>query len=107
MIAVGIDTHKESLAVCAVDELGRKLGELSVENGRRGFRRLERYLAGLPQPRRVGIEGSGGLGAPLAHLLARRPEQRWACENALGRLYLAVECVPCQGSWRVRASSRC
>ena len=69
VIAVGVDTHKESLAVCAVDELGRKLGELSVANCRQGFRALERYLASLPEGRRVGIEGSGGFGAPLACVL--------------------------------------
>jgi len=75
VIAVGIDTHKDSLAVCAVDDLGRKLGELTVENGRQGFRRLQRYLAELPTPRRVGIEGSGGFGAPLAHVLRAAGEE--------------------------------
>lgn len=75
MIAVGIDTHKGSLAVCAVDELGRKLGELSVANCRQGFRALERYLASLPEARRVGIEGSGGFGAPLACVLQAAGEE--------------------------------
>jgi len=75
VIAVGIDTHKESLAICAVDDLGRQLGELSVRNSPQGFRRLERFLAGLPSPRRVGIEGAGGLGAPVAHALAAAGEE--------------------------------
>jgi len=75
VIAVGIDTHKESLAICAVDDLGRQLGELSVRNSPQGFRRLERFLAGLPSPRRVGIEGAGGLGAPVAHALQAAGEE--------------------------------
>jgi transposase len=74
VIAVGIDTHKESLAVCVVDDLGRMLGELQVANSRRGFYRVQRYLDSLPKPRCVGIEGSGGCGAPLAYALTSRGE---------------------------------
>ena len=32
MTAIGIDTHKATLAACAVDELGRALGEATFAN---------------------------------------------------------------------------
>lgn len=69
MIAVGIDTHKASLAVCVVDGLGRKLGETTVANDAAGHLHLERFLRSLPTDRCVGIEGSGGHGAALAERL--------------------------------------
>jgi transposase len=66
MIAVGIDSHRDSLAACALDELGRQLAAAEFPNRPAGHRRLERWLGRLPAPRRIGIEGSGGLGAAAA-----------------------------------------
>ncbi|MGH2513863.1 MAG: IS110 family transposase [Candidatus Limnocylindrales bacterium] len=69
MIAIGIDTHKSSLAASAVDPLGIELASTTVANAPAGHRALLCWLAGLPGERRVGIEGSGGLGLALTRRL--------------------------------------
>lgn len=40
MVFVGVDTHKSSLAVCLVDELGRQLGVAEFRNDSAGHRLL-------------------------------------------------------------------
>jgi transposase len=69
MIGIGIDTHKATLAVSAVDELGRELDRTTVRNDRPGHAALARWVVRLGSERRVGIEGSGGFGAALAQAL--------------------------------------
>jgi transposase len=75
MVFIGIDTHKSSLAVCIVDELGRQLAAASFPNDRLGHRRLfawvKRHAAG---ERRFGIESSGWLGHGLATYLVEQGE---------------------------------
>lgn len=44
MLAVGVDTHKESLAVCAVDELGRVIKEEIFGNDPPGHRDFVAWL---------------------------------------------------------------
>lgn len=76
-VAIGVDTHRQSLAVCAVDDAGRSLAERSFANSPSGHRAVLRWLRALPAPRCTGIEGSGGLGAALcARLLAAGEEVR-------------------------------
>lgn len=75
MLAIGVDTHAETLAVCAVDALGRALAEGSFANGADGHRALLAWLGGLPQPRRIGLEGAANLGAALARALAAAGEE--------------------------------
>ncbi len=51
MLAVGVDTHKESLAACAVNEVGRPIAEGSFSNDVNGHRALRGWLNGfLPSP---------------------------------------------------------
>ena len=71
MVAIGVDTHKASLAACAVDELGRPIAQHSFANNPTGHRAFLRWLAALPGPRRVGLEGAGSFGAGLARRLVR------------------------------------
>jgi hypothetical protein len=71
MVAVGVDTHKDSHFAVALDQLGQLLGELVVKTSASGYRELERWAAGLADGRelRFGIEGTGSYGAGLrAHL---------------------------------------
>lgn len=74
MIAVGVDTHKESHCAVALGGLGRVLGETVVEAGAAGHRELERWAAGFAadgeQPV-FGIEGTGSYGAGLREHLQR------------------------------------
>jgi len=69
VLAVGVDTHKESLAACAVDEVGRPVAEGSFSNDVKGHRALRGWLNRFPQPRRVGLEGAANFGALLARAL--------------------------------------
>lgn len=78
MLAVGVDTHKESLAVCAVDELGRLVEEKTFGNDPIGHLACTTWLKGLPGPRRVGVEGSAHLGAAFSRMLGQQGEQ--VCE---------------------------
>lgn len=66
MISIGIDTHKATLAVSAIDAQGRELGAITVGNDRRGHRRLLGWAKAQGPERRFGIEGSGSFGAALA-----------------------------------------
>jgi transposase len=92
MRAVGIDSHKATLAACAVDEVGQPLAEAAFANGPAGFGELLGWLRGLGGVARVGIEGSAGYGAAAARYLLAAGEA-------------AVE-VPPQLSHRERRRSR-
>ena len=83
MVFVGIDTHKSSLAVCIVDELGRQLAVESFANDPRGHRRLHAWVsrAGAGE-RRFGIESSGWLGHGLVAVPARAGRGRPRCARA-------------------------
>ncbi len=69
MLSFGIDTHKATLAVSAVDPLGRQLAARTFSNDRRGHAALLSWTRQQGQPRRIGIEGAGSFGAALAELL--------------------------------------
>jgi transposase len=72
MIAVGVDTHKDSHLAVALDRLGQVLGELIIEAGAAGYRELERWAAGFVaegQQLVFGIEGAGSYGAGLCEHL--------------------------------------
>jgi transposase len=72
MIAVGVDTHKESHSAVALDRLGQVLGENVIEVNAAGYRELERWAVGLAadgQQLVFGIEGTGSYGAGLCERL--------------------------------------
>lgn len=74
MIAVGIDTHKDSHFAVVLDRLGQVLGELVIEAGAAGYRELEGWAAGFAadgQQLVFGIEGTGSYGAGLCEHLQR------------------------------------
>ena len=74
VVAIGVDTHKASLAACAIDELGRPVSQHSFANAPAGHRAFLRWLAALSSPRRIGLEGAGSFGAGLAGRLAEAGE---------------------------------
>lgn len=74
MVAIGVDTHKDSHFAVALDQLGQLLGELVIEVSAAGYRELERWAAGIAAEggRLVfGIEGTGSYGAGLCEHLQR------------------------------------
>jgi transposase len=66
MAAIGIDTHKATLAACAIDELGRPIGEATFANDPRGHAAFITWACSMAPDATVGIEGSSSFGAPLA-----------------------------------------
>jgi transposase len=69
MRAIGVDTHKATLACCLVDELGSPLDERSFANDPAGHRALLSWSAGAGPDIRIGLEGSASFGGPAARLL--------------------------------------
>jgi transposase len=69
MGVVGIDTHKATLAACALDAVGQVLGEQTFPNEPAGFEALLGWLRELGPIGRIGLEGSAGYGAAAARFL--------------------------------------
>ena len=69
MGVVGIDTHKATLAACAIDDVGQVLGERTFPNEPAGFEALLVWLGELGEVSRIGLEGSAGYGAAAARFL--------------------------------------
>jgi transposase len=69
MRVVGIDTHKATLAACAIDEIGQVLAQRTFANEPAGFEGLLIWLGELGDISRMGLEGSAGYGAAAARFL--------------------------------------
>ena len=66
MTAIGIDTHKATLAACAVDELGRAVAEATFANDPAGHLAFIAWGRSIASEATIGIEGSSSFGGPLA-----------------------------------------
>ena len=75
MLTIGIETHKATLAVSAIDATGREHGARTFPNDHPGHVKLLHWAQALGAERRFGIEGSGSFGAALARLLVAAGEQ--------------------------------
>ena len=69
MTVVGIDTHKDTLAACAVDDAGRALEHRSFANTPAGHAELACWVT-RHEAMLVAMEGSGLYGRPAAGVLA-------------------------------------
>lgn len=69
MSAIGIDTHKDTLAACAVDELGGVLAEATFANDPDGHAALGSWASQVAPCGRLGFEGSSTFGAAAARTL--------------------------------------
>jgi transposase len=69
MRAIGIDTHKATLACCLVDELGQPLEERTFANDPAGHRALLGWATKAQPEARIGVEGSASFGGVLARAL--------------------------------------
>ena len=61
-VLIGIDPHKATNAVAAIDERGELLEYAVFSTNRAGLRSLARWGKRFPK-RRWAVEGAGGLGA--------------------------------------------
>jgi transposase len=64
-VLIGVDPHKASIALAAVDEVGELVECASFPQNRVGLRALERWAKRFPK-RRWAVENAGGLGRHLA-----------------------------------------
>jgi transposase len=73
-VLIGVDPHKATNVVAAVDEQGGLVGQENFPTNRKGMRALERWANSFPE-RRWAVEGAGGIGRPLAQKLLAGGEQ--------------------------------
>ncbi len=71
---IGVDPHKATNVVAAVDEQGEVVGQETFPADRKGMRALERWAKRFPE-RRWAVEGAAGIGRPLAQKLLAAGEQ--------------------------------
>jgi len=72
-VLIGVDPHKASVAVAAVNEAGELVEGVHFSQNRAGLRALERWAKRFPE-RRWAVENAGGLGRHLAVRLAAAGE---------------------------------
>lgn len=76
-VAIGVDSHKASLAAAAVDPLGRVIGAQEFPNSPEGHEALLGWVRRHDPDRRIGIECSLSYGAAATRvLLAHREDVR-------------------------------
>ena len=83
-VAIGVDSHKSSLAVGVLDEIGRVVGVREFTNDERGHELLINWARGCGSERVIGIEGSGSYGAGLARALRQAGEDVREVPRVLG-----------------------
>lgn len=71
-IVVGVDTHKHLHVAVALDELGARLGELTISSDNYGYAALAAWAEQIGKIDAFGIEGTGSYGVGLASFLRRR-----------------------------------
>lgn len=69
-VTLGVDTHEQTHVAVALDQLGRRLGELSIPTNPAGYARLIDWASAYGVIDKIGVEGTGSWGAGLARWLA-------------------------------------
>jgi len=75
MVTIGVDSHKESHTLVAVDALGRKVAQRTVSNRVESYAEVWTWAQGLEAPRVWGVENSGSYGRGLAQYLVGQSEE--------------------------------
>jgi transposase len=68
-VIVGVDPHKKSVTIEAIDERGKKLATGRFGTGNRDYKTMLRFVQGQWPHHRWAIEGAQGVGRPLAQRL--------------------------------------
>ena len=71
-LVIGVDTHKHLHVAVALDELGARLGELTISADSDGYAALAAWAEQAGSAAAFGIEGTGSYGVGLASFLRRR-----------------------------------
>ena len=76
VFVIGVDSHKSSLAVCVVDELGRSLGARTFANSAKGHAAASAWICEAADGERCfGIEATGGFAYAFSVLLDTQGER--------------------------------
>lgn len=70
-VVVGVDTHKDQHIAVALDGLGGRIGELTIDANPRGYAELLGWADQLGAHSAFGVEGTGSYGSGLARFLRR------------------------------------
>ena len=73
-IVIGVNPHKVTNVVAAIDKQGELVGQQTFPANRKGLRTLQRWAKRFPE-RRWAVEGAGGIGRPLAQKLLAAGER--------------------------------
>jgi transposase len=115
MVAVGVDSHKDTHVAVALSGLGELRGELTITANLGGYAELVGWLRCLAEEVVVGIEGAGSWGAGLCEYLQgegflvfeverpRRSERRAGKSDSLDALTAAKRVLAGEGLARPRA----
>lgn len=68
-VVLGVDTHLDVHVAVALDQLGRRLGEMAAPTTVGGYEKLIRWAEGFGSVRCAGVEGTSSYGAGLARYL--------------------------------------
>jgi hypothetical protein len=79
-LIVGIDSHKDTLAACAIDHLGREAAAHTFPNVD-GHHQLLEWGQGKGRAVIWAIEGSGSHGAPAAQFLLASADELSKCQQ--------------------------
>jgi len=65
-VVLGVDTHADAHVAVAVDEVGQRLGHVTVPSTPAGYQQLLNWASPYGTITRIGIEGAGSWGAGLS-----------------------------------------
>ena len=94
-VVVGIDSHKRTLAVAVVDELGKLRAAREFSNDPRSHKRLLQWAKAFDADVVIGIEGAGNYGAGLVRYLVATGEE--VREVPAHRTFTERKRVPARG----------
>jgi transposase len=69
LVSLGVDTHSDTHVGVVLNQLGRRLGTLSVPATAAGYAKLLAWANRLGSLERIGVEGTGSYGAGLSRFL--------------------------------------
>jgi transposase len=77
----GVDTHLDVNVAAVLDRIGGLLGTESFPTSVDGNRRLLKWMQGFGPVAKVGVEGTGSYGAPLARFLREAGVEVWEVDR--------------------------
>lgn len=81
----GVDTHLDVNVAAVLDRIGGLLGVESFPTSTEGNRLLLEWMGSFGKVERVGVEGTGSYGAPLARFLRDAGSTRWRWTDRTAR----------------------